>query len=210
MLSDLAQTIQLALENNVDPMTSKELSNGLDCTQKEAIDALNELKDAGFAMSGVAGWTAISDEPEAKAIATAPAGKSDFEKVLFLFVTMRKRAFLRAIADAAELTIARVTKITDQLLDSNIIDCRTPGTHYLTENGIDFIRQNYPKVEIPAYVISAAQMPSPTFTLQPRKPKLKIPNLNKKIIALTEVLPSTTGDTKTQITELLQILEAAA
>lgn len=210
MFSDLAQTIQLALDNNIDPMTSKELAEALDCTHKEAIDGLNELKDAGLAVQGIAGWTAVNDENEAKAIVTTHNAKSDLEKVLFLFATMRKRAFLRAIVDATGIVPSKATKIIEQLLDEHIIDCRTPGTHYLTEAGIDFIRRQYPAVEIPAYVVTTAQLPPPNFTLQPRKPKLKIPNLGRKITALTAVLPSTSGETRTEITELLKILESAA
>lgn len=208
MLSDIAETIALALENNIDPMTSDELAESLYCTKHEAVSGLNELKAVGKVIESIGGYRIVAEDD--KAALTVPTGNSDFEKVLFIFATMKKRAFLKSIAEFANISTASAGAIVGQLMDAQLVECRTPGTHYLTESGIEFLRTNYPAITIPAYVTTNAANPPPTFHVSRTKQKIKIPNLDRKLFALNSLLPTASAEHKKELTELVTILQMSA
>lgn len=208
MISDLGETILLQLKNNIDPMTSEELAEATFATKQETLNAINELRSVELINRCVGGYRAVT--PNDPHFTEAPVGNSDFEKVLFIFATMKKRAFVKAIAEHANLTQSAAGRIIGQLLDAQIVECRTPGTHYLTMSGIQFIRETYPNITIPAHVISNAENPIPVFQVSRPRQKIKIPNLDKKLTAVNSVMCHATAENKKELTELVTFLQLSA
>lgn len=209
MLSELAETILLALENNKDPMTSDELANGMGCHKSEVVMAINELKSIEAVVGGPTGYklsepTEDSDEKKP----TAPGG-SPFERVIYVFATMKKRAFVKGLAKASGCMEVQTRAIVQQLLTSGVIDVRSPGTHYLTKSGVDFVKQNYPDILVPEYVVFNAENPPANFTIKSNaKMREKIPALTEKLSALSRVLPLASPEDRKQLSELSTLLQA--
>jgi hypothetical protein len=176
------------------------------CSKAEVVMAMNELKEIDAVVAGPTGYKLASPTADAE---QKVSGDSPFHRIVKVFATMKKRAFIKGLATAADCMEVQTRSIVHQLINSGIVDVRSPGTHYLTKSGVDFVKSNYPDIEVPEYVIFNAENPPAHFTINSKaKTKDKIPELAEKLSALSRVLPLATAKDRKQLTELSMLLQA--
>lgn len=210
MLSTNAETLMFHLGQQVDPLTSAEIAEQLDMTRREAVEAINELKSIGRITESAAGYKLLGEDEEPEQ--AVQQGQNNFEKVLFMLAVSRKRQFPLSVAKLLNMTNRDVSVVLAQLNDAQIVECRSPGSYYLTLSGLDFIANNYPALEVPGYVRSNVRNPPSAFRVSKprRKGMLHLPDIDQKIAALKPLIEQSAPEHKQHLRDLLTRMEAAA
>lgn len=210
MLSTNAETLIVFLTEQVDPMSSQEIADALDMTRREAVLAINELKEISRIVESTSGYKLLSEDEEKQP--EVPIGKNTFEKVVFHLATSRKRQFPLSLAKLIGISIREVGLTLAQLADANLVEVRSPGSYYLTLSGLDFIAGNYPALTVPEFVKNNVKHPATVFRVSKpkRKGQLNLPDIDQKIAALKQLIEQSAPEHRLQLQDLLTRMEAAA